>query len=254
MGAPRSGDVLRVCRRGARCGCLQWEPPAGWHEADVLDGIDVQAMVAESGGRNVHPDFPDLPFDGYLECPYFAKINTEYPGLQLIHERPYIFVVNDFLNEEECAALIAKASTGMKKQSCDVRSENAKRTSSGVVCENEEVPGFHQRITELTNQKEGQLQHLKISRYEESDEFTLHTDAVVPHKEKCNYGDMFADSLQRTEGNMHCKATHNRFMTVFVYLNDVDRGGSTAFPQIGIHYGLDKASFYDSPGPFNCTE
>ena len=47
-----------------------------------------------------------------------------------------------------------------------MRSENAKRTSSGVVCENEEVPGFHQRITELTNQKEGQLQHLKISRYE----------------------------------------------------------------------------------------
>ena len=26
--------------------------------------------------------------------------------------------VNDFLNEEECAALIAKASTGMKKQVC----------------------------------------------------------------------------------------------------------------------------------------
>ena len=47
-----------------------------------------------------------------------------------------------------------------------MRSENAKRTSSGVVCENEEVPGFHQRIAELTSQKAGQLQHLKISRYE----------------------------------------------------------------------------------------
>ena len=84
--------------------------------------------------------------------------------------------------------------------------------------------------------------------------FSQILSSSVPLSQCAALSQFDADSLQQTEGNMHCKATHNRFMTVFVYLNDVDRGGCTAFPQIGIHYGLDKASFYDKPGPFNCTE
>ena len=75
--------------------------------------------------------FPDLPFDGYAECNLefprmFPLINLKFPGdgctrtdqltcphssgLQLIRERPYIFVVNEFLSQEECDALIAKVS------------------------------------------------------------------------------------------------------------------------------------------------
>lgn len=54
--------------------------------------------------------FPDLPFDGYAECKLFPQINLRSPGLQLIRERPYIFVVNEFLSQEECDALIAKVS------------------------------------------------------------------------------------------------------------------------------------------------
>ena len=50
-----------------------------------------------------------------------------------------------------------------------------------------------------------------------------------------------------------CKAGHNRFMTVFVYLNDCAEGGCTTFPRIGLHYGKDGTSFYDNPAPFNIT-
>ena len=60
------------------------------------EAAPVAAPVAAADGPNgsaAHPDFPDLPFEGYLNCPLFAKINTEFPGLQLIHERPYIFLV-----------------------------------------------------------------------------------------------------------------------------------------------------------------
>ena len=44
----------------------------------------------------------------YAIFPWNVQINTDYPGLQLIHERPYIFIVNEFLNEVECNNLLAK--------------------------------------------------------------------------------------------------------------------------------------------------
>ena len=61
------------------------------------------------------------------------------------------------------------------------------------------------------------------------------------------------DVRQQSEGNHLCKAGHNRYMTVFVYLNDCAEGGCTTFPRIGLHYGTDGGSFYDNPGPFNIT-
>ena len=130
--------------------------------------------------------------------------------------------MNDFLTEEECEALIAKASSGLTQQVCDGRSKTGKRTSSGVVCENDEVPGFRQRISALTNQSAGQLQHLKISKYEvlsccvpslgvssrcppqAGEEFTLHTDAIVCHKSLCSREDFFGGATISAAVHSRC--------------------------------------------------
>ena len=37
-----------------------------------------------------------------------AGPSPDYPGLQLIHEKPYIFIVNNFLKKAECELLLAK--------------------------------------------------------------------------------------------------------------------------------------------------
>ena len=52
------------------------------------------------------PDYPNLATAAYAACPLFHKINLAYPKLQLIHERPYIFLVRDFLAPHECDALV----------------------------------------------------------------------------------------------------------------------------------------------------
>ena len=43
------------------------------------------------------------------------------------------------------------------------------------------------------------------------------------------------------------------FMTCLVYLNDIPlgKGGSTTFPNIGLHTGMDGRSFYDAPAPMD---
>ena len=63
-------------------------------EMELKQGFGAAAGAAPEVAPNsaIEP-FQDLPFDGYLSCPYFAKINTNFPGLQLIHESPYIFLV-----------------------------------------------------------------------------------------------------------------------------------------------------------------
>lgn len=47
----------------------------------------------------INPSYPNLPMGSYLNDKLFCKINTAYPGLQLVHEKPYIFIINNFLNQ-----------------------------------------------------------------------------------------------------------------------------------------------------------
>jgi len=203
-------------------------------------------------------EFPSYGHEAYLADVargLFPEIDLSHPGLQLVHERPYIFLIHDFLSPTECDDLIAKASAGLQRQTFDNRgTSNGKRTSEGVICENEEIPGFQRKVLRLTRVAAPQLQHLKISRYREGEEFTLHSDAMVPSTEAFkNTADLFADITQRAQGNWNtCNVPgENRFMTVFVYLNTCARGGCTSFPRMGAHYGLDGACFYAAPGPFN---
>ena len=59
-----------------------------------------------------------------------------------------------------------------------VRSTNTiVRTSTTAIAENEELPTFRARISQLTNQREEQLQYTKITRYEKGQMFGEHLDA-----------------------------------------------------------------------------
>ena len=59
-----------------------------------------------------------LPFDRYLEQHNFHHIDVTYPGVQLINEEPFIFVVHDFLSSAECASLIDKICTSTQQVNC----------------------------------------------------------------------------------------------------------------------------------------
>jgi len=51
---------------------------------------------------------PNLPVAGYLAQEKFHHINVDFPGVQLIHEDPFIFLIHDFVSADECSALIAQ--------------------------------------------------------------------------------------------------------------------------------------------------
>lgn len=211
-----------------------------------------------------NPRYADLSFDNYLSSPYFHKINTQYPGLQLIHENPYIFVAHDFLTNDECERVIGKATAAEDGRPDNVNNMREQvgggsvvRTSGGVVCVDDEVPGVRRKMSELTNvPDQRQLQHLKISRYKTGQHFSKHTDAWPTEGAPVGRGwgfeeDFFGDHKRPVIGcvSSRNKPNHNNFLTVLVYLNDIPSGGGgcTTFPNLGIHGG----DFYDRPAPMD---
>ena len=226
-----------------------------------LDGLtkqeQKQSQSSEQDSPCQNPRYPSYSFDKYLENPYFQKINTAYPGLQLIHEEPYIFLINNFLSADECSRLRAKADDGMLRP--QIGGGSVDRTSSGVVCTRDEVPSIQQKMMELTSIHDiDQLQYLKVSKYKEGQTFSKHTDAWPTEGAPISRGwveeeDFFGDNRRRTIGCLPAleQPNHNTLLTCFVYLNDVHEGGCTTFPNIGLHTGKNSLNFYTHPSPMD---
>lgn len=225
--------------------------------ADAATATRTLPTPATTTHRTINPAYPDLPLDKYLANPYFAKIRTDYPGLQLIHEEPFLFLVHDFLTADECARLRRKADTGTLRP--QFGGGAVERTSSGVVCVNDEVPTLRTKLQTLTGVSDmAQLQPLKISKYRPGQVFSKHTDAWPTEEAPVTRGwvqerDFFGDESRPTRGCYPARnqPNHNTLLTCFVYLNTVHGSGYTTFPNIGLHQSRDGGSFYRNPTPLD---
>ena len=65
------------------------------------------------------PPPPPPPTPSFLRNQLFCRIKTDYPGVQLVHEKPYIFIVKSFLSDDECDQLLAKAGAKMPLPGAD---------------------------------------------------------------------------------------------------------------------------------------
>lgn len=161
--------------------------------------------------------YASLPFDRFRTQQFFHHIDLSYPGLQLVHEKPYIFVVNEFLNSAECELLLAKALSAKTQMTQQLvgESEAAARTSTGCVLHREEVAGLRRRIARLALVDETQLQPLKVSRYESGQRFAEHCDAVDGNGAVDDENDYYADGPRAARGTRGCPHPGaNRFVTV----------------------------------------
>ena len=151
----------------------------------------------------------------------FHAINKEYPGLTQLHHNPDIFSVENFLTDEECEKIISKATPHLKP--CLVKNEytgvvekDPSRTSTNTNLPQSEAPTVVSKLTSLTSCESNQLEILQILHYTEGQEFRPHTDGFEGPTSACGYKES------------------NRLATIFCYLNDVQLGGSTFFPEIDL--------------------
>ena len=151
----------------------------------------------------------------------FHELNPEYPGLRKLHENPNIYVVDEFLSNDECDRLIAKASSHLRP--CLIKDEatgavelDPSRTSTDANIPQREVRSIIRKLTSLLSSDADHLEILQVLNYKEGQQFNAHTDGFQGPVSACGF-----------EGA-------NRVATVFTYLNDVVNGGQTVFPVIDL--------------------
>lgn len=143
------------------------------------------------------------------------------PHMQVLDEDARIFLFENFLTDEECDHLI-KLSEGQLTRSGVVATKKGEssisevRTSRGTFLkrgQDEWVQEIERRIARWTLLPVGNGEGLQILRYDKGQKYDGHFD-------------YFFDE-QNGEKN-----GGNRFATVLMYLNTVEEGGETVFPNI----------------------
>jgi hypothetical protein len=173
--------------------------------------------------------YPALPFDGYRAQTLFHQIDTSFPGLQLVREKPYVFLVHEFLTSDECDQLIGKARAQPSLgQQLVGESEASTRTSVGCVARRDEVPGLRDRFARLSNVPTSHLQPLKISQYGTGARFAEHCDAVDGAGDVDEATDYYADRARALRGTRQCALPGaNRFVVAWQRLAPAHIGPAT---------------------------
>lgn len=167
--------------------------------------------------------FPTLSVqDRPLVPPIYNGINPNYPGAQLLHAHPPIYCVHNFLSPAECNFLIHAASDAFGPAPVVGRGSGEitpSRTSSTCYLAREDLPEYMRKITLLTGKPPEHCELPQVGRYYPSQQYLQHFDAF---------------DLSNEDGVRFASNGGQRTITVLTYLNDVPRGGSTAFPNLNI--------------------
>lgn len=146
-------------------------------------------------------------------------INPDYPGLRRIHKDPPIYVIEQFLTDSECSALIQTAGPLLQRSKTHAAAgSEATKGRTSLTCHLPKsvypCPILLDKIHALTGKPRGHMELPQVARYASSQRYVEHYDGVDPHTEA---------------GRSFCASGGQRVATVLMYLNEVPDGGSTRF-------------------------
>ncbi|MBU3693562.1 MAG: 2-oxoglutarate-dependent dioxygenase [Rhodocyclaceae bacterium] len=151
------------------------------------------------------------------------------------HVRNGIFFLRGVLSPEECDAMVA-ASVARIHDSTVVDPTTGqfvpdhRRTSQGTHfarAANPVVAAVEQRLARLSGLPEPNGEGLQILHYRVGGEYRPHFDYFDPATPGC--------ALQLKHGGQ-------RLLTIILYLNDVEAGGGTIFPELGLEFLPEKGA------------
>lgn len=168
---------------------------------------DAQRVVSHSNkGHPISPDEMFLP-----------------NSISVAPERLNLYQVPEFLNKAECDRLIALIKTRLRPSTLTAdESDNAFRTSSTCylgVLDDLFIEEIDQRICRYLGIEPSYGETIQGQHYEIGQEFKPHTD-------------YFEEADMVTHG----KEMGQRTFTFMIYLNNVEQGGETVFPNLGLSF------------------
>lgn len=150
---------------------------------------------------------------------------TEFTTGERVHDDPLVHVFDDFMTPEECAHLRQLADPGLDRAVVSSDKEGVTsdgRTNSVAWVRHETTPGARAlalRVSKLVGLPLLNAESFQVIHYGPGQEYRAHYDAY----------DLDSDRGKR------CTARGGqRLVTVLGYLSDVEVGGATGFPKLGI--------------------
>jgi prolyl 4-hydroxylase len=215
-----------------------------WLQENLARGCSVESVVESmiSGGfdRDVASAavsaslLGEVPFSWHYEydtCPVspdriiYAHDRAIYPVLRV--ERPQLILFGNVLTDEECDEVI-KLSEGKLERStvvdpdtgrAEIVGNRSSESTSFLLSETPLIDRLDRRISALMNCPLENGEGLQILRYGVGGEYRPHFDYFPP--DQPGHTSHIAHGGQRTA-------------TLIVYLNDIEGGGETVFPEAGI--------------------
>jgi prolyl 4-hydroxylase len=146
---------------------------------------------------------------------------------RIISLEPKIILIDDFLTPEECSHLQQAARDKLEKSTVVDNTTGQSvpydhRSSFGMYFyrnHDEVVCNIEQRIMGLVNVPLLNLEPFQLLRYGPGQEYRAHYDYFDP-------------DIQGSQ--IHLQRGGQRFATLIMYLNEVEQGGDTGFPNVGI--------------------
>ena len=135
---------------------------------------------------------------------------------EVLNEEPLIVKFHNVLSDEECQTLIECAASRLKRSKLANKEFSQIRTSSGMFFDENEDPlitTIEKRVSTLMNVPIEHAEGLQVLHYEPGQEFKAHFDYFNEH---------------------HPSSKNNRISTLVMYLNEVEQGGDTTFPNLGL--------------------
>lgn len=172
------------------------------------------AKGSPQGLRTKHPEAPEV------------RVGDRAIGVSLSVDAPALRVLENILDESECAELIALAQPRLQRAltvDSDGRNQvDQRRTSVGMFFALNELPlvgRLEQRLADLLGVPASHGEGLQILHYLPGQEYEPHFDWFDP--EQPGYEAITAVGGQR-------------IASVVMYLNTPAQGGGTAFPELGL--------------------
>ena len=163
--------------------------------------------------------------DEAFAVPTMPSPNTA--AITVLRRDPYIAICDDIFSLLDCAHIIELARAHLRpSQTVDPRSGHIVRneyrsSSSSQLQAFQEDPWslwLQRRLCSLLNAALPCAEPLSVLHYTPGQQYLPHRDYLPPN------------ALATTEG----QRSGQRIYTVFVYLNDVERGGDTDFPELNV--------------------
>ena len=199
------------------------------HVAQAVVGAFVEARAQ---GRAITADSLAIELEYLYETPRLASGNALAAGDREIQvlarfEQPVVAVLGGVLSNDECQQLIELARPRLARSTVvdPVSGVNAVadyRNSEGMFFSLEEtslISRLDRRLSVLMNAPLENGEGLQVLRYGPGGHTAPHFDFLLPTNRTNE------ESLARSG---------QRISTLIVYLNDVDEGGATVFPSLGL--------------------